>query len=1276
MLALDFELVADINLEHAPLLTDITEIVAVGDNVFASAKSSSEGHELWRWDVATEGMVLVKDILPGNDGSRPAQLTAVGNRLFFTARERTTTGTELWTSDGSSEGTRRVKDILPGTNSSDPMDLTSVGGSLFFSAFAPDAGRELYRSDGSELGTVLVKDIHPDGSSQPAVLSKVGQALFFSADDGERGRELWISDGTPSGTKLVRELNSEGDGIDGDIVDVAQVAFFAGRTVDGGAELWKSDGTSEGTIQVRELAEGLDDANIRYLTPLNDKVMFQANDRVFGEELWISDGTEEGTQLVKDIRPGTGGSEPQFLTVFQNVVYFVARTDEHGFELFRSDGTQAGTWLVKDIYPGSEQSIIRDLTASPHGLFFVAEDGASGRELWVSDGTSSGTRVLDLRPGPANSTPSLLAATHDALFFSATDVDDVGNIWHTDGTMEGTVASSISANRGSLPYHFTAVSGTVFFSADDGVHGRELWTTNALSGETHLVKDIFPGELASAPSHLAIVNDTLFFTAHSPEGYGLWRSDGTEQGTMLVKLVPAASLVSFDGQLFFRGYQESTGWELWKSDGTEAGTQLVLDIRTGEANSTPAELTVVGDWLYFIAWGNDVGSEIWRSQGTPESTHLVRDVHPGDRGSRPMQLTEVAGLLYFLAQDEESWMKGWDHEVWRTDGTAQGTVRITERRVRPPNFFIPGARSVGRFTSSNDNLFFADHLEATGPELWRSSPMDAHPVLVGDIEVGVEGSNPFYITDVGDTTYFVASPRSGNRSVRGLWKSDGTEIGTERIFDVQGRDLTAAGDLLFFSAEDAEHGDELWVSDGTTANTFVVANVAGGSGSSDPRFLCFHGDRLYFTANTNATGDELWSVRIPSTNSPLPDASEPNDSVETAFDLGSASTTQTNLSIHAPDDVDYYRFTAASDGVLNVRVPNSDVSLQLTDVGGNAIEVAPNAGPHDITAELGIGNVVFIRVAGTVESKYDLQLSFDAFPQIAPIATQATLESIPWTFPLSVSDLDSPREALSFYASSTNQTLVPDQGIAFDTSGPEPLLTVAPSIGENGFTHITVSVEDELGYVDSVEFLFIVLDTTPSNVASFRMSSTAWDEPAFLNAVDPTLGIGYPVTIQEPLPWVNLDQVHVTFLNPVTPTLDDLIIRGASSFYRPTSLSYDTSTRTATWTLPNSLTADRLRLTVNPMLGGAGSESAVDVLPGDVTQDGQVLGDDVGLVRLSQFLRPGDVDYSPMRDIDGDGAIFGSDVGAVRIRQFSMLPASRPIVFLLLSSLLAESDEE
>src|SRR5262249_26967227 len=160
--------------------------------------------------------------------------------------------------------------------------------------------------------------------------------------------------------------------------------------------------------------------------------------------------------LVKDIHPGVWNSYPSCLTNVNGTLFFAAEDGVHGRELWKSDGTEAGTVLVKDIKPGREGGLPTKgydwhVTAVGRSQSFVDDDGVHGEELWKSGGTKAGTvLVKDINPGARG---------------SRTRLDSEPMI---------------------------DVNGILYFGADDGVHGRELWKSDGTEAGTVLVKDINP----------------------------------------------------------------------------------------------------------------------------------------------------------------------------------------------------------------------------------------------------------------------------------------------------------------------------------------------------------------------------------------------------------------------------------------------------------------------------------------------------------------------------------------------------------------------------------------------------------------------------------------------------------------------------------------------------------------------------------------------------------------------------------------------------------------
>ena len=88
----------------------------------------------------------------------------------------------------------------------------------------------------------------------------------------------------------------------------------------------------------------------------------------------------------------------------------------------------------------------------------------------------------------------------------------------------------------SYPTGFaTLADGSVVFSADDGVHGRELWRTDGTAEGTLQIADVVPGLRSSEPDLIESVGREAYFTAWNVfGGREVWRTDGTAKGTRRV----------------------------------------------------------------------------------------------------------------------------------------------------------------------------------------------------------------------------------------------------------------------------------------------------------------------------------------------------------------------------------------------------------------------------------------------------------------------------------------------------------------------------------------------------------------------------------------------------------------------------------------------------------------------------------------------------------------------------------------------------------------------
>jgi len=823
------------------------------------ADDGVHGLELWRTDGTAQGTFMLADIHPGaegglftRDGPDPRTLMWVhavsGKAMYFLADDGVH-GFELWRTDGTSEGTLLLQDIQPGTGSAFGsyhwygLDGATVGSTFYFGASNDASGRELWRTDGTSAGTGMVADLRPgpDSGAGGALTALEDGLLFFSPSPYGFGSDLWWTDGTAEGTfPLVGTFYFGPERV----IRVGDVVYFQVSQY-----LYRTDGTYTGTFLLHEFHGG----SMTFEGDLHGLLLMQADDGVHGWEPWVSDGTPEGTVLLKDIRPGSTWAPLQSVVWVGGDAYFLADDGVHGLEVWRSDGTPEGTRFVADVNPGPEgipwwsavpwqggvlfrttDGLYRidaggeltrlsslpgwgELTVLGDRAFFASEDDVHGNEPWSSDGTPEGTGILrDVEPLPRNegSNPSFIGSMTSpdgkprALY--AAWGGTARGLWVTDGTPRGTELLRDDLRLFEYNQRGPTLGGRVYFPADDGIHGWELWRSDGTREGTAMVVDLLPGEWGAIVSHLIAYRDRVYFLAEDLEH----------------------------------------GVELWSSDGTAEGTHLVRDIEPGPDWSSISDLIVAGDTLFFTKIGSH-GRELWGTDGTEAGTQLVKEIVQNFSGNCCSGMTPFAGRLLMQANDGVH-----GTEPWISDGTEEGTFLLKD--------IDPGAASSYYVEAvvAGTSAFFSTTDGISGDELWKTDGTETGTRLVADILPGPASSFPNFLGPVGDRVAFMV--RSGAGDVQTLWRSDGSEAGTGPIAEGFPGYLWAAAafDLgILFSERDEAHGLELWRTDGTREGTAFVQDVAPGIDWSNPRDFVQLGTRILFVADDLVASHELFYGR-------------------------------------------------------------------------------------------------------------------------------------------------------------------------------------------------------------------------------------------------------------------------------------------------------------------------------------------------------------------------------------------------------------------------------
>jgi len=426
-------------------------------------------------------------------------------------------------------------------------------------------------------------------------------------------------------------------------------------------------------------------------------------------------------------------------------VFFDAQDGTHGYELWVSDGTAAGTKMVKDIWPGSSSGYAYYIAeATPARVLFRANDGKTGNELWVSNGTSTGTYRIPLERSPVKETNSArvscIAEMNGKLYFSANDGKSGYELWSSDGTAAGTkMVKDINPGSGSgYAYYNTRLGNKILFRGYTPTTGDELWESDGTSAGTKILKDLVPGSGSSFPTYLQRIGDKVYFSANSGQGYELHVTDGTAAGTRQVAdLNPGAgssfgyySRAQLPNGLICCGYTYSpaTGYEMSVTDGTAAGTKIV-DLVNGPTSSYARFMTAYKGKVYFSA-NLGRGYELCVTDGTIAGTKMVKDLNPGTNSSYWYHLNTDGKLLY-------GWVNGPtnEFELWASDGTAAGTKVLADVNSGSGSSYAQAHTPVG-----SRHVYFSANAGNTGSELFR---WDGRNVQLWDIWPGTSSSSPY-----------------------------------------------------------------------------------------------------------------------------------------------------------------------------------------------------------------------------------------------------------------------------------------------------------------------------------------------------------------------------------------------------------------------------------------------------------------------------------------------------------------------------------------------------
>jgi ELWxxDGT repeat protein len=523
--------------------------------------------------------------------------------------------------------------------------------------------------------------------------------------------------------------------------------------------------------------------------------------------------------MLKNLDDDVTDTNPEGFTEVDGLLFFAA-DDVTGERLWVTDGTEAGTLPVDSLF--AETAVPEDVTYGEflvHGskLYFTGDD-ANGDELFMVDAKTireSMSQVTDINK-TGDSYIGELATYNGEVFFEADDGiigDELYKIT-ADGSVVlvkdiNTDAEDTSPNGD--PKNFIEYKGLLYFNGNDGdngadKHDSELWRTDGTTDGTVMVEDIWPGGdgNGSNPQQMFVFNDKLYFNAKVETANQVFRYDGENPVAKITAIRDDGFAVPF-----FPTVDEANGKVYLKVNtgkfhlcviNADETYEVIVKNESDHGFAGTEAGVIYKDKFYYNGDNGTDGDELFVSDGTADGTFMLKDINP-DGDADPEQFTEWNGELYFIAEVATGM------QLWKTDGTEAGTVMVAE-----PN--VGDDADMDHLKLYNDKLYFAATDGTNGVEVWTYDGTTAS--MLKDLDGTAADSDPEGFIEVDGLLLFVAS--DGTNDV--LYVTNGTSDYTMTVAEalnssfspvkVNYREMAVVGSILYFSADDANGYDDIY----------------------------------------------------------------------------------------------------------------------------------------------------------------------------------------------------------------------------------------------------------------------------------------------------------------------------------------------------------------------------------------------------------------------------------------------------------------------------------
>jgi ELWxxDGT repeat protein len=390
--------------------------------------------------------------------------------------------------------------------------------------------------------------------------------------------------------------------------------------------------------------------------------------------------------------------------------------------------------------------------------------------------------------------------------------------------------------------NFIAIDGALYYSVGGDLYKATPSTAPVVVSNT--------GENIIAIYNIRLGN-YFFFVTQTSSGRSLWRSDGTSANTAMITVATQITpLLVYQSELYVRINAAATGTELWKVN-SSFNASIVKDINPGAASGyigyDSTSIAVHNGFLYFIANAGS-GQDIWRSNGTTAGTVLAADIddtevyNPSDFSG----MTSYNNALYFTRNHEDQEYGDRIAELWKSDGTTEGTsILVTYGGGNYWNY-------IKDFTVFKGKLYFF-HGTGDPPYVWFSVT-DGTASGTQHLELVTIDGDARAMTNAEDYLLYHSDSQSFPNPIMKFDGTNTSEINQFSIADYSSEeyvDLTYTGGRAFFVAsvdryDYPQSERQLWQADLDSDGSRPVAEIYDSSYHKTRNITAVDGS-IYFT---------------------------------------------------------------------------------------------------------------------------------------------------------------------------------------------------------------------------------------------------------------------------------------------------------------------------------------------------------------------------------------------------------------------------------------------